>query len=307
MKVFELICVSLVLAFLFLADAGMCGTEPCKFYEHTNGRGAHFAGEPGSQTNVENAWNDRVSSVRVRGGYTLIVYEHGHFKGKRQVFSGKKDGVLYNFPEFYFNDMMSSYRIKRTGHITPGKKDRKNRQDRSDTSDRYDKKDSRKVGPQRPDRADRYDKKDSDKVGPQRPDRADRRDKSDRYDRRDVPNRPDRHDRPDRYDRRDASNRPDHHDRPDRSYTCCKFYEHGSGKGNHFNGEIGKVKYVGNDWNDEISSVWLRKGCMLTVYEHSDFKGRKHTFYGKKGGTLYNLTDFKFNDSLSSYEIRRNK
>ncbi|OQX25978.1 MAG: hypothetical protein BWK80_12825 [Desulfobacteraceae bacterium IS3] len=89
------------------------------------------------------------------------------------------------------------------------------------------------------------------------------------------------------------------------SNICCKFYEHTNAQGSSFSSGAGKSNFVGNRWNDKISSVWVGEGYKVTVYEHTGFGGKSQTLYGRNGGSLYNLTDIAFNDSISSYSAER--
>ncbi|MDM8549571.1 peptidase inhibitor family I36 protein [Desulfobacterales bacterium HSG2] len=88
---------------------------------------------------------------------------------------------------------------------------------------------------------------------------------------------------------------------------CCKFYEHANRKGKHLKGELENRDYVGDSWNDKISSVWVRNGYTVTIYEHAHFEGKSQTLQGKPGGAVYNLTDTNFNDMTSSYKVKRGR
>ncbi|MCP4105726.1 MAG: peptidase inhibitor family I36 protein [Desulfobacteraceae bacterium] len=95
---------------------------------------------------------------------------------------------------------------------------------------------------------------------------------------------------------------PDRTDRESYNENYCIFYEHTNKKGAYFHGKAGGEPFVKDNWNDKISSVWVREGYTVTIYEHSNFSGRKKLLKGRKGGTLYNLTDIGFNDMISSYK-----
>ncbi|GEM_PF-1893453 len=83
--------------------------------------------------------------------------------------------------------------------------------------------------------------------------------------------------------------------------AVCKFYEHQNGGGSSFQSGAMNSNSIGNRWNDKISSVWVRSGFRVTIYKNKDFDGETYTLYGRGSGTLYNLSDIGFNDSISSY------
>ncbi len=51
------------------------------------------------------------------------------------------------------------------------------------------------------------------------------------------------------------------------------FYEHINYEGNYA-AASNSVWWVGEDWNDEISSVYMLPGVIVTLFEHSDFAGQ---------------------------------
>jgi hypothetical protein len=88
----------------------------CIFYKHANGRGSSFEGERGNHRSVNRRWNDEISSIWIRRGYQVTLYEHGKFQGKRLVLIGKgRKGSLYNLDNYGFNDIVSSYKLVRLG------------------------------------------------------------------------------------------------------------------------------------------------------------------------------------------------
>lgn len=52
------------------------------FYERANFNGASFCARPGERIRALGAWNDRISSIRVRGGAEAQVCEHNGFNGR---------------------------------------------------------------------------------------------------------------------------------------------------------------------------------------------------------------------------------
>ena len=88
----------------------------CIFYKHANRRGSSFEGEPGNHRSIKSRWNDEISSLRIRRGYQVTLYEHGKFQGKRLVLTGKgRKGSVYNLDNYGFNDIVSSYKLVRMG------------------------------------------------------------------------------------------------------------------------------------------------------------------------------------------------
>lgn len=58
-------------------------SEAC-FYEHSNYQGRSLCFNTGSEArnlaNMNN-WNDRISSIRISGGYSIQIFEHADFRG----------------------------------------------------------------------------------------------------------------------------------------------------------------------------------------------------------------------------------
>ena len=100
----------------------------------------------------------------------------------------------------------------------------------------------------------------------------------------------------DRHDRR----RGDDDDRS-RRRAACTVYEHNDFRGwSHRISSRRPTSWVGNRYNDRISSVQVSRGCSLRVYEHRDFKGRSHTF---RRGRHDNMPR-GWNDRISSAKCR---
>lgn len=55
------------------------------------------------------------------------------------------------------------------------------------------------------------------------------------------------------------------------------FYEHINFEGGSFSAGIGDIPFVGWDWNDRISSIWIPDGRTVVLYEHADFGGESLT------------------------------
>jgi hypothetical protein len=83
--------------------------------------------------------------------------------------------------------------------------------------------------------------------------------------------------------------------------NSCIYYEHIDFDGHSVHIPLGiRRKYVGDDWNDEISSIACANGCRLLVWEHRDFVGASRTF-AENGAHQYVGDDW--NDSISSMKV----
>jgi hypothetical protein len=99
----------------------------------------------------------------------------------------------------------------------------------------------------------------------------------------------------------------DEDDEYDDDYTYCTFYKHANRRGSSFEGRLGRHRKLKKRWNDEVSSVWIRSGCRVILYEHAGFRGRRLVLEGKgrRNGSVYNLDRYGFNDRMSSYKVER--
>jgi hypothetical protein len=59
------------------------------------------------------------------------------------------------------------------------------------------------------------------------------------------------------------------------------------------------VSYVGDAWNDQISSFACSYYCELTFFEHRDFKGARDTW-----GSGISYVGDAWNDDISSMYVR---
>ncbi|CAN7298878.1 peptidase inhibitor family I36 protein [Rhizobacter sp. LjRoot28] len=84
------------------------------FYEHANYVGASFCAD-GSSTYVGAAWNDRISSVKVRGGYQVQVFDNANHGGRAIVLTGDTASLATG----NFNDITSSFKLAPTGDGLP--------------------------------------------------------------------------------------------------------------------------------------------------------------------------------------------
>jgi hypothetical protein len=81
----------------------------------------------------------------------------------------------------------------------------------------------------------------------------------------------------------------------------CLYYEHQNFGGGSRGIHLGTARrYVGDDWNDRISSVSCAPGCRLKVWEHRDFAGASKSF-AVGGATVYVGDDW--NDRISSVKV----
>ena len=79
----------------------------------------------------------------------------------------------------------------------------------------------------------------------------------------------------------------------------CFYYAHDSFRGARRDIPLGlRRRYVGDEWNDQISSIACAPGCGLKVYEHRDFGGYSKIFRGK----MVYVGD-AWNDDISSLEV----
>jgi uncharacterized protein YraI len=61
---------------------GLPGRDRVCFYEHVNFEGDSFCARPGERLRALGSWNDRISSIRVRGDVEALVCEHNDFRGR---------------------------------------------------------------------------------------------------------------------------------------------------------------------------------------------------------------------------------
>lgn len=80
-----------------------------------------------------------------------------------------------------------------------------------------------------------------------------------------------------------------------------RFYEHSDRKGDQLGAYVGGRRSLSGQWNDNIGSVWIREGYIVTVYEHPNFQGRRKVLRAQGRDRWYNLSDV--NDMVSSYRI----
>lgn len=89
----------------FVTGAAAVDTPIC-FYEHVNYQGASFCTSANSSW-VGQSWNDRVSSVKVKSGYKVQLYEHSNYGGRSITLSGDTSSLV----SLGFNDLASSLKV----------------------------------------------------------------------------------------------------------------------------------------------------------------------------------------------------
>lgn len=67
----------------------------------------------------------------------------------------------------------------------------------------------------------------------------------------------------------------------DRAGTCATLFEHVDYGGATLDVHGGaNVGWIGGPWNDHVSSMTVRSGCVFNAYEHKDFGGQHQGFSG---------------------------
>jgi hypothetical protein len=79
----------------------------------------------------------------------------------------------------------------------------------------------------------------------------------------------------------------------------CTYFWHADYQGER--GEISEgadMRWIGQRWNDQISSVQCAPGCWLIAYEHADYGGASTRF----AGSVSYVGDF-WNDKISAMRV----
>ncbi|UHA73473.1 beta/gamma crystallin domain-containing protein [Paenibacillus sp. 481] len=99
---------------------------------------------------------------------------------------------------------------------------------------------------------------------------------------------------------------PEHYDQSDARQQVNRFFEHINGTGMSFALNSGNdLSYVGNPWNDRISSVRVAPKTLVVLYEHANFSGLKKILENKTHNShLFNIHS-DFNDKVSSIKTYR--
>lgn len=93
---------------------------------------------------------------------------------------------------------------------------------------------------------------------------------------------------------RPPPNRPPE-DRPP-ARAACVMYQHADYRGRAYRlGPNARVGYVGNGFNDQMSSARVARGCRLTVHEHARFRGARRSY-----GDDVSFVGRRWNDRVSA-------
>ncbi len=92
----------------------------------------------------------------------------------------------------------------------------------------------------------------------------------------------------------------------DVQHRVNRFFEHIDGTGSSFTMNSGdRLSYVGDPWNDRISSVRVAPNTLVILYEHINFRGRKKILENLSNRShLFNIHK-DFNDITSSIKTYR--
>jgi Peptidase inhibitor family I36 len=96
------------------------------------------------------------------------------------------------------------------------------------------------------------------------------------------------------------------------STEACRFYKHTNARGRVLSVEPGQSSYIGYGLNDEVSTIWIKRGYKVTIFKHNNYRGHRRVLHSSdrrgwrgNGGTYFNLKPLHFNDCLTSYVIER--
>jgi len=81
-----------------------------RFFDQPSGRGNSFFAKR-DMPKLASKWNDRVRSVWIGGGVTVILYEHANYKGDSIELTGEGKGTMFNLSDVGFERIMSSFEI----------------------------------------------------------------------------------------------------------------------------------------------------------------------------------------------------
>src|SRR5215510_3710672 len=90
---------------------------------------------------------------------------------------------------------------------------------------------------------------------------------------------------------------------PRLDFRGCILYQHINWGGHTFTirGNY-NLSYIGDRWNDKVSSIACHSRCTITIYEHRDFGGHSFVFgYIGRPNTKY-VGDY-WNDRMSSAKV----
>ncbi len=88
----------------------------------------------------------------------------------------------------------------------------------------------------------------------------------------------------------------------------CIFYADNRPNSPSLRGYLGKHETIKKKWNDRIRVVWLKRGYVLTLFDHADFRGESLVLEGKtRGGELFDLERYGFSYRASSYLLEKGR
>lgn len=91
---------------------------------------------------------------------------------------------------------------------------------------------------------------------------------------------------------------------PRLDFRGCVLYEHRDFGGHKFTlrGSY-NLSYIGDRWNDKVSSIACHSRCNITIYEHRDYQGGRFVF-GYIGHPNTKYVGDGWNDRMSSAKVQ---
>jgi Beta/Gamma crystallin len=86
---------------------------------------------------------------------------------------------------------------------------------------------------------------------------------------------------------------------PRQQFFGCVVYEHINFGGASLAVGPGQTPFVGQGWNDRVSSINCSPGCRLAAYEHAGYQGNRQVFAGSTP-----FVGQYWNDRISAAEVR---
>ena len=82
-----------------------------RLFDQESGKGKSFVAAQ-SLEKLGNKWNDKIRSVWVGGGVTLILYENYEHKGRSVTLRGEGEGTMFNLSSYDFDKIASSLKVE---------------------------------------------------------------------------------------------------------------------------------------------------------------------------------------------------
>ena len=82
-----------------------------RLFDQESGKGKSFVAAQ-SLEKLGNKWNDKIRSVWVGGGVTLILYENYEHKGRSVTLRGEGEGTMFNLSSYDFDKIASSLTVE---------------------------------------------------------------------------------------------------------------------------------------------------------------------------------------------------